>query len=57
MNPKLFAILTIFSLMISSISCLGKVTVSGTNFKVDDKIIFMNGVNTPWDKWNDFGGE
>ena len=56
MNPKLFAFLTIFSLFISSISCLGKVKVSGTNFVVDNKKIFMNGVNTPWDKWNDFGG-
>ena len=23
---------------------------------VNGKEIFMNGVNTPWDKWNDFGG-
>lgn len=34
----------------------GKVTVDGTNFVVNDKIIFMNGANTPWKSWNDFGG-
>ena len=57
MNKKLFAFLTIFSLLISSISCLDKVTIKGTNFMVKSKKIFMNGVNTPWDKWNDFGGD
>jgi hypothetical protein len=57
MNKKAFAFLTILSMVISSISCLGKVKVKGTNFIVDDEIIFMNGVNTPWDKWNDFGGD
>lgn len=34
----------------------GKVTVNGTDFLVNDQKLFMNGVNTPWDKWNDFGG-
>lgn len=34
----------------------GKVSVSGTDFVVGDAPIYMNGVNTPWDKWNDFGG-
>ena len=24
---------------------------------MDNKKLFMNGVNTPWDKWNDFGGD
>ena len=33
-----------------------KVTVSGDKFLVGDKEIWFNGVNTPWDKWNDFGG-
>lgn len=32
------------------------VTVSGNKFLVDGKEIFMNGANTPWNKWNDFGG-
>jgi len=34
----------------------GKVSVSGTDFVVDEKTVYMNGVNTPWDKWNDCGG-
>jgi len=32
------------------------VTVSGNNFLVDGHEIFMNGANTPWNNWNDFGG-
>lgn len=39
-------------------SCDGsaKVTVSGDKFMVGGKELWFNGVNTPWDKWNDFGG-
>ena len=33
-----------------------QVVVDGTDFKVGDQKIWINGVNTPWDKWNDFGG-
>lgn len=32
-----------------------KVTVSGTRFMVGDKELWFNGVNTPWNRWNDFG--
>lgn len=35
----------------------GRVTVSGTDFQVNGQRLFINGVNTPWDNWNDFGGE
>ncbi|MGN0166325.1 MAG: hypothetical protein ACI39R_09105 [Lachnospiraceae bacterium] len=35
----------------------GQVTVDGTDFVVNGETLFMNGVNTPWDKWNDFGGK
>ena len=34
-----------------------RVTVEGTSFKVEGKELWFNGVNTPWDNWNDFGGE
>ena len=34
-----------------------KVTVSGDTFMVGGNEIWFNGVNTPWDKWNDFGGD
>lgn len=33
-----------------------RVTVDGTVFKVDGKELWINGVNTPWQNWNDFGG-
>jgi hypothetical protein len=33
-----------------------RITVNGNTFKVYGKEIFMNGVNTPWNHWNDFGG-
>ena len=32
------------------------ITVSGNKFMIDGKEIFMNGANTPWNNWNDFGG-
>ncbi|MBP0955379.1 MAG: cellulase (glycosyl hydrolase family 5) [Oscillospiraceae bacterium] len=32
------------------------IRVDGNRFTVDGKTLFINGVNTPWDKWNDFGG-
>ena len=33
-----------------------QVVVEGTDFVVGNQKIWINGVNTPWDKWNDFGG-
>src|SRR5688572_15942705 len=33
-----------------------RITVSGTEFRVGTKRIWLNGANTPWDNWNDFGG-
>ena len=32
-----------------------KITVDGTKFMVDGKELWINGVNTPWQNWNDFG--
>ncbi|MCL2603491.1 MAG: cellulase family glycosylhydrolase [Defluviitaleaceae bacterium] len=34
-----------------------KITIQGEHFMVDGKRIWINGANTPWNKWNDFGGE
>jgi len=34
----------------------GRITASGTQFSVCGNRIWMNGANTPWDNWNDFGG-
>lgn len=33
-----------------------KITIEGTKFIVDGKELIINGVNTPWQNWNDFGG-
>ena len=43
-----------FSTIASTIP--GRVTVEGTDFVVNGETLFMNGVNTPWNNWNDFGG-
>jgi len=32
-----------------------RIYVDGAQFKVDEKQIFLNGSNTPWIAWNDFG--
>ena len=33
-----------------------RIAVSGNEFVVDGQRIWLNGANTPWDNWNDFGG-
>ncbi|MBP3238832.1 MAG: cellulase family glycosylhydrolase [Lachnospiraceae bacterium] len=33
-----------------------RVSVSGTKFVVDGKQLWLCGINTPWQKWNDFSG-
>jgi len=46
----------IFIVLLPLCSLAQFVTVSGNKFLVDGKEIVMNGANTPWNKWNDFGG-
>jgi len=33
------------------------ISIKGNEFYVDSKRIWLNGVNTPWNVWNDFGGK
>ena len=33
-----------------------RISVSGTEFRAGDWRIWLNGANTPWHAWNDFGG-
>jgi hypothetical protein len=33
-----------------------RIYVDGNNFKVDGRQIWINGTNTPWNRWNEFGG-
>jgi len=54
---KAIKILASFLVILSPFwSIAQKITVSGNKFQVDGKEIFMNGANTPWNNWNDFGG-
>lgn len=39
-----------------TLSTDARVYIEGTSFYVGGKEIWFNGVNTPWDNWNDFGG-
>jgi hypothetical protein len=34
---------------------VAKVTIEDTKLMVGDNELWINGVNTPWDRWNDFG--
>jgi hypothetical protein len=54
MKVNLF--LLIFFIVLVHFSDAQRISVSGTKFVVDEKEIIMNGANTPWNKWNDFGG-
>ncbi|MBN2102724.1 T9SS type A sorting domain-containing protein [bacterium] len=33
-----------------------RISVSGTEFRTNGGRIWLNGTNTPWNQWNDFGG-
>ncbi|MGN0610713.1 MAG: cellulase (glycosyl hydrolase family 5) [Ruminiclostridium sp.] len=33
-----------------------KVKIDGSKFTIDGKEFWINGANTPWENWNDFGG-
>lgn len=41
---------------VSESSASARVSVDGTKFMVDGKELWINGTNTPWEKWNDFDG-
>ncbi len=48
-------LLTIMLLCITIFSYAQRISIEGNKFYVDDNEIWMNGVNTPWDLWCDFG--
>ncbi|MCL2189745.1 MAG: cellulase family glycosylhydrolase [Defluviitaleaceae bacterium] len=33
-----------------------RITIQGENFMLNGKLVWINGANTPWNVWNDFGG-
>jgi hypothetical protein len=54
---KTFRTLTILFLFFLPVWLVAqRVTVSANKFIVGTHEIFMNGANTPWNYWNDFGG-
>jgi hypothetical protein len=54
---KTFIILAIILVSLLPLgSTAQRITVTGNKFMVEGKEIFMNGANTPWNNWNDFGG-
>ena len=54
-NPAFLLVLVAGIMSVSRINAQ-RISVDGTMFSVNGHEIFMNGVNTPWDNWNDFGG-
>ncbi|MGC1376007.1 MAG: hypothetical protein WA821_07295, partial [Anaerolineales bacterium] len=61
-----FSILVLIALLAGSLMLLpaqqakaafgDRITVSGTQFIAGSNRIWINGANTPWNNWNDFGG-
>jgi len=43
-------------LAFASVASAQRIKVLGTQFQVDGKQIWISGANTPWQHWNDFGG-
>jgi hypothetical protein len=56
MNYLIKIHLTILLVFLAGNIYAQRISVDGNTFRVYGKEIFMNGVNTPWDSWNDFGG-
>lgn len=55
-NLSILLLFLIFSSFSNQLTAQ-RIKVDGTRFVVNNAEIIMNGVNTPWDKWNDFGGK
>jgi len=47
----------LFAVFFSEHLSAQRIRADKDRFVVEGKEIFMNGVNTPWDNWNDFGGD
>ena len=57
-NMKRIKCLCIVCILLVTANIFGqRISVSGTEFRVNDNRIWLNGTNTPWDNWNDFGGD
>jgi len=52
---KYFSFILLLSLFTGTLNAQF-IYVEGTNIMLNGKPVYMNGCNTPWHKWNDFGG-
>lgn len=48
--------LTFILILIFTSAFTQTISIKGNEFYAGNKRIWLNGVNTPWNKWNDFGG-
>ncbi|MBR6265614.1 MAG: hypothetical protein IKR66_03370, partial [Bacteroidales bacterium] len=49
-------LLFFFSLVLSLSINAQRISIQGNSFVCNGEKIFLVGTNTPWDNWNDFGG-
>ena len=54
---KIFKGVFVLFILLQNLALFGqRISVSGTEFRTDNGRIWLNGSNTPWNEWNDFGG-
>lgn len=53
---KRLLIITFSLILCCSTFAQQRISISGNKFMLDGKECFFVGANTPWDNWNDFGG-
>ena len=55
---RIFFILAVLPALVPAICAAGsdRIAIANGQFVVGDRRIWINGANTPWNAWNDFGG-
>ena len=53
---KRLTLLTFSVILCCSLLAQQRISIVGNKFMLNDKEFFLIGTNTPWDNWNDFGG-
>ena len=49
-------IVAVLAVLFACVASAQRIQVKGTEFQVNGKRIWISGANTPWENWNDFGG-
>jgi hypothetical protein len=47
--------LVLFSLLIAQLLSAQNIYIENNKFKINEQELYLNGANTPWNKWNDLG--